>query len=298
MYKISFKTSHNFVFDTVDMLDLYFDTVSCFEDESSGESQSLDADDFPIANLFDVDIIVLDKTQFHLIEYLLNDSNCSFQDLKIEPIENQDWLTACYKNFEPIEVGSFFIHSSYAPEKVPEGKVGLLIDAATAFGSGEHQTTRSCLMAIEKAFIEQSDIQSVLDMGCGSGILGIATALMAPSISVLGVDIDQKAVDVANNNAQLNKVSNFKAIESAGFSNIEKTASFDLIVANILARPLIEMAPFIKQQAKENSIIILSGLLKRQQKDVVKAYEEQGFELDFVHSIDDWVALTLRPTKS
>ncbi|CAO5675178.1 MAG: Release factor glutamine methyltransferase [Holosporales bacterium] len=298
MYKISFKVSHEFVFDVVDMLDLYFDTVSCFEDDSSGESQMVDEDDFPIANIFDVELIVLDKTQFYFVEYLLKDESFSFDALTIEDVQNQDWLEVCYKNFEPIEVGDFFIHSSYAPETVPQGKVGVLIDAATAFGSGEHQTTRSCLFALQKVLTEKSDITSVLDMGCGSGILGIAVGLKYSSLSILGVDIDQKAVDVANHNAKLNAVINFKALESTGFSNIQESLSFDLIVANILARPLIDMAPLMAQYAKNTTTIILSGLLKRQQKDVLKAYEDNGFTLEFCHSIDDWVALTLRTKAS
>lgn len=292
MYKISLKINHEIVFDVVDMLDAYFETVSCFEDMSSPASNIVDENEFPVASLFDIEIIVLDQTQFHLVEFLLNEARIPFQNISIEEIQNQDWLEVCYKNFEPLEVGSFFIYSSYAPEAVPHGSIGIMIDAATAFGSGEHQTTRACLMAIEEALNEKS-IHSVLDMGCGSGILGLSCGLFKQDLNITGVDIDEKAVDVANQNAILNHVHNFKARHSIGFSNIDHTEKYDLIVANILARPLIEMSKKIFHHLNHNGRIILSGLLKRQEETVLTTYISNGF--NYIHSfeIDEWVACVL-----
>lgn len=294
MYLVRFKVSHNLVKDAVECLDPYFQTLSYFEDNTSPESGVLDENDFPVLSLFDVDIILQDKTQIHLIEFLLNDSKVIFSDLSINEIIDQDWLKACYQNFKPIIIEPFFIHSSYAPEIVPDHSLGLMIDAATAFGSGEHQTTRGCLTAISQ-IMDKGQMNTILDMGCGSGILGLACALKKKNATVLGADIDEKAVEVANNNAVLNRILNFKAMTSCGFENLEnKNDFFDLIVANILARPLIAMADMMYKYAKPGAFVVLSGLLSRQKDDVLNAYHKANFRTDSILNIDDWTTCILR----
>lgn len=291
MYRLTFKISCDIVFDVVDHLEHYFDTVSCFEDEASAPSQLLDDNEFPIASLFDVEILFQDQTHALLVDILLSDINAKATEMKLEKVDDQDWLEVCYKNFQPIRIGSFFIHSSYAPEKVPENAIGLLIDAATAFGSGEHQTTRGCLLAISNILDDQEDIDSVLDMGCGSGILGIAASLKNPNLKVLCADMDEKAVSVASGNFLLNKTSTIKAITSAGFEKISD--KYDLLIANILAKPLIEMAPDMKKHANEGAFVVLSGLLSRQKEAVLSAYQQENFIPVEEYNIDDWCTLVL-----
>jgi len=169
-----------------------------------------------------------------------------------------------------------------------------MIDAATAFGSGEHQTTKGCLTAIDQ-ILKDRTIETVLDMGCGSGILGLAVGLAKTNTTILGVDIDAKAVDVANHNATLNSVPNFKAVTSDGFASLKNDKKFDLIVANILAKPLINISVEMKTVVHNNTVIILSGLLTRQKEEVLEAYINVGFKLKSVVQIDDWSTLVLAP---
>lgn len=288
MFAIRFKIPYTNVDAIIEELSIFFTTLTCFEDKDSGESGLFDHDGFPVANLFDVEIITQDKTQAHLISYILGETI----NLNIVQIENQDWLKLCYQNFKPICVEQFFIHSSYAPEKVPEGMIGLKIDAATAFGSGEHQTTRGCLSAIYNLMVKHN-IHDILDMGCGSGILGLCAALKNNDAHVLGVDIDANATHVANSNAALNKVPNFTAITSTGFERLSMKP-YDLIIANILARPLINMSTEMFAFLKTGGYIILSGLIERQQDDVLTAYQTLGFVCESIINIDSWLTITLK----
>ena len=292
MYNLSFLTNQKNIDTVTALLEQHFDTLSCFEDESAEPSEILDENGFYISSRFVIKLILQDKTYAHFVEMLLNSAEIKFEQLCITEIIDQDWLKVCYENFKPISIGRFFIHSSYAPEVVPEDQYGLMIDAATAFGSGEHQTTKGCLTAIDQ-ILKDHRIENVLDMGCGSGILGLAVGLAKPNANILGVDIDAKAVDVANNNATLNSVPNFKAVTSDGFKSLKKDKEFDLIVANILARPLINISAEMKAVAHDKTIVILSGLLTRQKEVVLEAYIKTGFKLKDVVQIDDWSTLVL-----
>ncbi len=292
MYSLSFLTNQKNIDTVTALLEQHFDTLSCFEDESAEPSEILDENGFYISSRFVIKLILQDKTYAHFVEMLLNSAEIKFEQLCITEIIDQDWLKVCYENFKPISIGRFFIHSSYAPEVVPEDQYGLMIDAATAFGSGEHQTTKGCLTAIDQ-ILKDHRIENVLDMGCGSGILGLAVGLAKPNANILGVDIDAKAVDVANNNATLNSVPNFKAVTSDGFKSLKKDKEFDLIVANILARPLINISAEMKAVAHDKTIVILSGLLTRQKEVVLEAYIKTGFKLKDVVQIDDWSTLVL-----
>lgn len=287
MYAISFKISYQKVDETIHILSHYFPNLSCFEDQDSGESGLLDDDGFPIPLLFDVTILTQDHTQSHFITYLLQEDII----FHIEEVYDQDWLKICYQNFKPIIIDQFFIYSSYAPEEVPAGMLGLKIDAATAFGSGEHQTTKGCLQAVSEYVHAQTT--RILDMGCGSGILGLCAALKNPFADVLGVDIDSKATIVAQQNAHLNSIHNFSAITSQGFDSLEKQ-QYHLIVANILAKPLIQMANHMYGFLQNDGHIILSGLLERQQEDVIQAYQNAGFIFIKSINLNDWMTLIFK----
>lgn len=292
MHSLSFLINQKNVDDVIHLLEPHFDTLSSFEDESAEPSDTLDENGFYISSRFIIKIILQDKTYAHFVDMLLRSANMKFEQLCVEEIIDQDWLKVCYENFKPISIGRFFIHSSYAPEVVPQGQCGLMIDAATAFGSGEHQTTKGCLTAIDQ-ILKERGVKNILDMGCGSGILGLSIGIVKPNADILGVDIDSKAVNVANNNAVLNNVPNFKAVTSDGFQSLKKDKTFDLIVANILARPLINISADMKAVAHDKTIIVLSGLLSRQKKEVLEAYISAGFKLKDVVQIDDWSTLVL-----
>ncbi|MDP2194283.1 MAG: 50S ribosomal protein L11 methyltransferase, partial [Alphaproteobacteria bacterium] len=164
MHLISVKLPHTQVEEAILLLDQYFQSLSCFEDESALPSDMLDDNGFPVSSQFIMHIFLQDPTYGDLICALLDSAEIPFHHFNTEKIVDQDWLKVCYENFKPLTVGRFFIHSSYAPQPVPTGSIGLMIDAATAFGSGEHQTTRGCLQAID-TIIERIQVQHILDVG-------------------------------------------------------------------------------------------------------------------------------------
>ncbi len=210
-----------------------------------------------------------------------------------------DWLTLCYRQFPPFTVGPFFIYGSHYMGGVPEGLTGLQIDAATAFGSGEHGTTKTCLQALVDLDAQGVCPWNVLDMGAGSGILGIA-AWKIWKTPVLCIDNDAEAVRVARHHAALNKVPSGKGgliCETGdGFKTplVQARKPYDLIIANILAQALIEMAAELAAVIDENGLVILSGVLHDQAQSVIDAYAAQGLTYKKRFESGDWTTLVLR----
>ncbi len=215
--------------------------------------------------------------------------------LTIEQIPPTDWLAATYQAFPPIRIGRFHIHGSHDRASVPTGAIGLCVDAATAFGTGEHETTSGCLTALQ-LLAKQRRFRNVLDMGCGSGILAFAAARLwrAP---VLAVDVDPEAVRVARSNARANAVGNWvTTIAGDGYADrrVKAEGPYDLIVANILARPLVAMAKDLATNLAPGGNAILAGLLSGQQAQVLAAHRQQGLELVARLPAGDWPTLVLR----
>ncbi|MFC7333500.1 50S ribosomal protein L11 methyltransferase [Rhodocista pekingensis] len=216
--------------------------------------------------------------------------------LTIEPIAPIDWVTQTYLSFPPIRVGRFFVHGSHHKTGVPAGCVGLQIEAAMAFGSGEHATTQGCLKALDD-LSRSLPLGHALDMGCGSGILGFAIAKLW-RVPVLGVDIDDLSVEIAAENAVLNRVAHLVDLRAGnGYATpeVRRRAPFDLIVANILAKPLARMAPQLRRHLAPGGTVVLSGLLRRQENMVLAAHRAQGLRLVRRYRIGDWSTLVLRP---
>jgi ribosomal protein L11 methyltransferase len=213
----------------------------------------------------------------------------------VEPLPDTDWLEATWKNFPPREIGPFYVYGSHSKSPVPDSLIGLEVNAATAFGSGEHETTTGCLLMLAK-LKESHHFNNPLDMGCGSGILAMGAAKLW-NVPVTAADNDPESVRVSGENARMNGCEELiTAIVSEGFASSDVTARgpFDLIVANILAKPLCLMAQDMVQNAAEGGYIILSGLLIRQQEDVTQAYVEAGVKLvDHIH-INDWATLVFK----
>lgn len=213
--------------------------------------------------------------------------------------EDTDWLSESYKQFPAFEIGPFFIYGGHYEGSVPADKMGLQIDAATAFGSGEHATTEGCLNAM--VALEEQGVcpWNVLDMGTGSGILAVAAWKLWKTM-ILAVDIEEEAVIVAARHRDLNKVPGDAAgmICAAGdgfrTKDVQKKKPFDLIIANILAGPLIEMAHDLKGVSDENGFVILSGMLSEQADSVLSVYEAEDFTLHTREDIDGWATLVLR----
>jgi ribosomal protein L11 methyltransferase len=211
-------------------------------------------------------------------------------------VAQEDWLKQVARSFPPLSIGRFYIYGSHVEEPPPHGCVPIQVDAGAAFGSGEHGTTRCCLEALEW-LSRKRRFSNILDMGCGSGILAIAAAKLWKT-DVLAVDIDPVAVRVTADNAVINRENmRIIAAESDGYQSerIKRGKPFDLIVSNILARPLMAFAPDLKRHLAEDGMVVLSGLLTSQEQQVLAAHKMQGLSLEkrFVHQ--EWCTLVLRP---
>lgn len=220
-------------------------------------------------------------------------------ELTSEDVPERDWLSYSYKQFPPFSVGPFFIYGSHYEGDVPEGQMGLQIDAATAFGSGEHGTTKGCLQVMLDLKGQGACPWNVLDMGTGSGILAIA-AWKLWKTPVLAVDNDPEAVRVADRHRETNKVpdsaTDMRCRCGDGFKEetVQRRKPFDLIIANILPGPLKAMAEELVDAADDNGFIILSGILNEQVQDVLGVYEAAGLELRKTLQNDEWSTLLMR----
>ena len=213
----------------------------------------------------------------------------------VEALADRDWVTVSLEGLPPVEAGRFIVAGSHALTRSAPGKTDILIEAGPAFGTGHHGTTLGCLLGFEHV-LRTSVPKSVLDVGTGSGVLAIA-AIKSGATRAIGTEIDEQSVEVANENARKNNVGNrFRTYLTRGAGNqlIQTAAPYELIFANILARPLIGLAPELASLIARDGHVILSGLLTRQEPLVRAAYTGRG--LDLVKRIrkDGWSTLVLR----
>ncbi|MGB4058448.1 MAG: 50S ribosomal protein L11 methyltransferase [Alphaproteobacteria bacterium] len=215
--------------------------------------------------------------------------------------DDTDWLAKSYQQFPAFVVGPFFIYGSHHEGGAPDEKIGLQIDAATAFGSGEHGTTKGCLLAMVDLKDAGVCPWNVLDMGTGSGILGLA-AWKLWKTPVLAVDNDPESVRVTARHRDMNHVpgdSTGLVCEAGdGFAAplVQQKKPFDLVIANILAVTLREMVNDLQAVCDKNGFIILSGILNKQAAEVLATYEPLGFVLKNRYDIAEWSTLTLQHT--
>ncbi|MEP3346952.1 MAG: 50S ribosomal protein L11 methyltransferase [Litoreibacter sp.] len=213
----------------------------------------------------------------------------------VSEIPETDWVAHVRRELAPVEAGRFFVYGSHDADQVPSDKVSLLIEAAMAFGTGHHGTTQGCLLSLEDYVAEGGHAKNVIDVGCGTAVLAMAAAAVWGDV-VIASDIDPVAVEVAEVNATANGMADkVNCLEAIGFghADITKTAPFDLIFANILKGPLIDLAPDMAQNCAAKGTIILSGLLIEQAEDVQSVYEAAGFELSQRRDIGEWTALRM-----
>lgn len=209
-----------------------------------------------------------------------------------------DWVAKVRRELSPVEAGRFFVYGSHDADKVPQdpGRIALQIEATVAFGTGHHGTTLGCLKAFDRLFAAGLRPAKVADIGCGTAVLAMAAAAVLPEALVLASDIDRVAVDVAEANVAINGLKGrVSCLEAAGFAHegLHKAAPFDLIFANILKGPLIELAPDMAAHAAPGGHIILSGLLVVQAEAVTAAYQAAGFRPEAREDIGEWSTLVL-----
>ena len=211
----------------------------------------------------------------------------------IEALPEEDWVTLSQAGLEPIAEGRFVVHTSAHPVAVPEGGRAFLIEAGQAFGTGHHATTSGCLAMLDRLAGER--FANVIDIGTGTGLLAFAAQHLWPDAAVVATDIDARAIVVTAENAALNGVAGVELIVADGAldDGITGRAPYDLLIANILAGPLVSMAPEIAAIAAPAATIVLAGLLETQRADVVAAFAGCGCTLAEVDRRGDWSILRL-----
>lgn len=216
----------------------------------------------------------------------------------VSELPETDWVAKVKRELAPIRAGRFYLYGSHDAETVPADCVPLLIEAAMAFGTGHHGTTQGCLRALDRLLEQGVTAEKVADIGCGTAVLAMAAARVWPG-AALASDIDPVAVEVAEANLAANDMQGrVTCLEATGFDHpqIAAAAPFDLIFANILKGPLVDLAPDMAEHLSPGGHAILSGLLNEQAADVAMAYEAVGITQIEATEIGEWTTLLLRKT--
>ncbi|MFD1786695.1 50S ribosomal protein L11 methyltransferase [Sphingomonas floccifaciens] len=214
-------------------------------------------------------------------------------DPVIEPLTAQDWVAMSQEGLEPIVEGRFVVHTAAHDVPPSAGGRAFRIDAGRAFGTGHHATTSGCLAMLDR--LEGQRFTRIIDIGTGTGLLAFAAAHLWPDADITATDIDPAAIDVTRENAALNGVVGLELIVADGALSdaITARAPFDLLIANILAGPLVSMAPEVVAIAAPDATIVLAGLLETQREAVVAAFGACGCALAEVDRRGDWTILRL-----
>ena len=217
----------------------------------------------------------------------------------ISEIPETDWVAKVKRELSPVEAGRFFVFGKHDTKKLPKDRVGLLIEASMAFGTGHHGTTKGCLLALDQIISKGKKTDNVIDIGCGTAVLAMAVGKVSSS-EIIASDVDQVAVEVALANLKANGLENrINCLQATGFEDgfIKSCAPFDLIFANILKPPLIGLAPCIRSYLKSGGHVIISGILDEQAIEIIEVYGQNNLEVFDRIDIGEWVTLTLIPSE-
>ena len=214
-------------------------------------------------------------------------------DIEIDLMPKIDWLAENRRAFPPVAIGRYFVFGTHYQGAVPAGARPIKLDASIAFGSGEHATTRGCLLALDR-LSRARRARRVLDVGCGSGILAIGAARSWPAC-VIASDIDRDSVRLAAENMRRNGIAaRVSVLRSDGLAHVRPRRGYDVVLANILARPLCRLAGAIANAVRPGGTVILSGLLAAQEREVRAAYRMRGLKFSSRLASGGWHTLVFR----
>ena len=290
-------------------------SLPCTRDEAealSGDVPELDAlADAPVVVTREIDE---DSGRWQLDAYMDDRPNATLLKLlqslvpsakgkkpSVEELAEQDWVTVSQQGLEPVQAGRFFVHTSSYADRVPSGTIPFLIDASQAFGTGGHDTTAGCLAMLDQLARQGISSRNIADIGTGTGLLAFAAMALWPRAKTIASDIDPASILVTRDNAEINRVplgrggGRLALAVAPGTDHpaIRHRAPYDLVVANILAGPLITLAPDIASATASGGHAILAGLIARQMDPVLAAYRAQGFRLAARGGSAEWPCLLL-----
>jgi ribosomal protein L11 methyltransferase len=291
-------------------------SLPCTRDEAealSGEMPDLDALDQPPvvvtreidedAGLWQLDAYVDDRPGAALLK-ALQALAPSAKGAKpdVARLPDEDWVTLSQQGLKPVQAGRFFVHTSSYADRVPPDATAFLIDASEAFGTGGHDTTAGCLAMLDRLARQGARPRNVADIGTGTGLLAFAALALWPRARTIASDIDPASIRVTRENAAINAVPlgrgggrlALAVAPGTDHSAIRRRAPYDLVIANILAGPLITLAPDIAAATAPGGHAILAGLIARQMEPVLAAYRAQGFRLVARGGSAEWPCLLLR----
>jgi ribosomal protein L11 methyltransferase len=221
---------------------------------------------------------------------------------KAEPVADADWVTLSQAGLEPVHAGRFFVHTREYAGDVPPDVRAFAIPAGLAFGTGHHETTTGCLTMLDAMKRSGARVENLIDLGTGTGLLAFAALHLWPRAYATATDIDAIAIEVTRENAEANKVAMgqrqgrvaLAVADGTDDALVQRRAPYDLVIANILAGPLVEMAGDIAAIMAPRGQLVLAGLLKTQAEGVARAYRRRGLRLAARLDLGDWAILRLR----
>ena len=298
------------------MSDHYKISIGCNRSTAERINQQLEidnqwADIDPPPTIVTRELVEFDDNQWAIDIYLTGMPNKAiFSDIEtligkmldsnipIEKFVDEDWLTLSQIGLEAISIGSFYIHSEAEPPI--DGKHNLCISAGQAFGTGHHETTSGCLLALEGLYNQDMQFAHIADIGTGTGLLAFAAQKLWPSAQIIASDIDPIAIDFAKDAAVQNsmKMETLKLLQASGTDHqtIQDDAPYQLLIANILAGPLIELAPAFDAILDKGGVLILAGLIKTQVENIINAYEACEMQLLSNNPNGNWPILMFKKT--
>jgi ribosomal protein L11 methyltransferase len=224
----------------------------------------------------------------------------------VEKVEDRDWVTLSQQGLEPIRAGRFFVHTPAHRDTAPPDLIALEIDAGRAFGTGQHETTSGCLVALSRLKAGGAAVADVVDLGTGTGLLAFAALKLWPAARAAASDNDPVAIEVSEENAAINRVrlgrarGQLELLVAEGMEDprLQSRSPYDLVIANILAGPLIELAPSVSKAIAPGGRLILAGLLEHQAPAVAAAYRRQGMMLTGRVERGEWPTLVMRKRRA